>query len=46
MSAEVALQLNIQKHDVGKYEYHAFKIHAVKNSLFGLLVGAYWWFDY
>jgi len=46
MSAEVALQLNIQKHDVGKYEYHAFKIHAVKNSLFGLLVGAHWWFDY
>jgi len=31
--------------DIGKYEYHVLKVHAVKDSYFGNLVGTLWWFD-
>ena len=44
-SAEVPPELKILKQDVGKYEYHSSKVLAVKNSLFGQLVGAHLWFD-
>jgi len=44
-SAEFPPELQIPKKDVGKYEYHALKVLAVKDSLFGQLVGAHLWFD-
>ena len=44
-SAEFLPELKIPKQDVGKYEYHALKVLAVKDSLFGQLVGAHLWFD-
>jgi hypothetical protein len=44
-SAEFPPELKIPKQDVGKYKYHALKVLAVKDSLFGQLVGAHLWFD-
>ena len=44
-SADFPPELKIPNHDIGKYEYHALKALAVKNSLFGQLVGAHLWFN-
>jgi hypothetical protein len=40
-SAEYPPQLTIPKQDIGNYEYHALKVLTVKDSYFGLLVGAH-----
>jgi len=44
-SAGFPPELKIPKQDIGKYEYHALNVLTVKDSLFGLLVGAHLWFD-
>jgi hypothetical protein len=38
-------EIKIPKPDVWKCEYHALKVLAIKESLFGQLVGAHLWFD-
>jgi len=43
-SAEFPPEVKIPKQDVGTYEYHALKVLAVKDILFGQLVGAHLWF--
>jgi len=44
-SCEFPPELKIPKQDVGQYEYHALKVFAVKDSLFGQLFGAHLWLD-
>jgi hypothetical protein len=40
-SAECSPEVNIPTQDVGKYAYHALKVLAIKNTLFGPLVAAH-----
>jgi hypothetical protein len=40
-SADFPPELKIPKQDVGKYEYHALKVLAIKDSVFVPLVGAH-----